>query len=274
MTHLECRFKVGDTVKVVSSLERFPSNIGLTFVVNAIAVMSDLPQGDYYLYDDSDKLGIRASCCELVSFAKQAHVVGTVFYHHDANEAKEYIGREVNALTTTDFSLGKAWKTGKLLWVADKSRSYSFAVVFENGQYTDFCACIILTQNSFPKTKLKVSSGLIKALELSIQQWQIMYDTGKSKREVYEFLSGKIEVYEFFSSKHDPNACFLCASNNFTCNPCISWHESIEYPISGGCTNKGSVYKNYSRNPNKKSAKLKVLKHLKNELTRLTKGLE
>ncbi len=112
--------------------------------------------------------------------------------------------------------------------------------------------------------KPEVDPGFIKALKLSIRQWKIMADTGKSKRQTYEFLTDKKTV------RNDP-LCLLCdficpAPDKLSqdCKKCINWGKGEKIP----CWKEASVFSSWSRNKSQSNTRA-VWSHLKSELVSL-----
>ena len=241
-------FKINDEVKCI---DKACSLYGKSFLVSATSDSLSAPSiylkglgGDYFQHR-----------FELVNTAN-LHPVGTIFSCLNEEEAIPYIGREVECCDNDDYRMKKPWDIGIFIKLNDKDSDYPFTI--GNSLYD----LIRLTPASFIKPKPAVDPGLITALKLSVQQWQIMYDTGKTKEEVFDFLSG---------TTGGVIDCFLCAalrtdySSMEECKNCIKWHGAPNC-VDDVCT---SVYLNYCSDVTSKPAQLTMLNHLKSELTRL-----
>ncbi len=93
---------------------------------------------------------------------------------------------------------------------------------------------------------------LIKALELSVKQWQLMVD-GETKHDAY------MQIGKFPPNRLAWAKCFLCDCI-VICDNCIQWND-VKLP----CDQAG-VYFDYLC---EKATKQDVLDHLKSELKRL-----
>lgn len=181
------------------------------------------------------------------------HQVGTIFSVLNEKEAEFYIERMVEFCDNSDYRQNKPWKKDLFKGLRRKGSEYPF------GSKADYYHLMRLIPESLEDPKPKVDPGLIAALRLSIQQWQIMCDTGKDKREVYLFLGGIEE-----------NSCFLCnfvgvsrCGGKVACQRCINWKADFCH------SSNNSPFRAYQNNPESKSARLCVLSHLKSELERL-----
>lgn len=117
--------------------------------------------------------------------------------------------------------------------------------------------------------KVRANTKLIKALEKSILQWQLMIDTDKSKYDCYKFLDGKNEIN---SSTNNVFNCFLC--DEFyrlnDCIDCLTWNNTI---VHIQCLFSNSCFYLWDQDNTKENTQ-KVLDYLKSELESLTKGEE
>lgn len=155
------------------------------------------------------------------------------------------------------------WKKGTLVRFTDEDCDYPFRVRLEMDSECSVFHMIKLIDESF----ISVDPDLIKALKKSIAQWQIMYDTGKSKQEVYNS--------PLDNSDKDPISdlnCFLCdyvgiagmGGNSTVCKKCINWGDNADF-----CHDGKTVYTDWQYSNKSQATLKKVLDHLKSELVRL-----
>jgi hypothetical protein len=164
-------------------------------------------------------------------------------------EAKQYKGKRMMFAEDSDEVLDGNWFMDTLDDVEDNRVPFV-------GMETDYEFA-----KTCPETFEDVIKEKKKALNMSILQWEIMFYTGRLKREVYEFLGG------VDPSDNDGGNCFLCDYGYNGCPKCIKWSDN--YDGSGDpCCNINSPYSKWRYDKTKENT-LKVLNHLKSELERL-----
>lgn len=251
------KFQAGDKVECID-IEMTSLQKEKTFVVSELR--DDISKPTIYLVGDNNgKCGYYEDRFRLVKPANH-HKVGTIFSALNAKEAELYIGRMVEFIDNIGFRKNQSWTKGVFENFTSLEESYPFRM--KDGEYYHL---IRLIKESFEAPKSKVDPKLIEALKLSVKQWQIMYDTGKSKESTYRFLGGEMN-----------NSCFLCnfigvgsGGNINSCRKCIDWKADFCHSDGDSKSEGGSPYEKYRDDEKSKSAILGVLDHLKSELTRL-----
>ncbi len=151
---------------------------------------------------------------------------------------------------------GETWCSGGVLERLDYDKGAKYRFEGDNGDWEYIRTC----KETFAPAIPEIHPDLIPALKKSIQQWQIMYDTGKRKKEVYEFLGGESDRI---------TGCFLCDKFIDKCESewlCLNWTDT--YTMGNRCCNEGSPYRAWGDNASEENT-LKVLNYLKSELKKL-----
>ena len=168
-------------------------------------------------------------------------------------DGEKYIGKVVEFADRKGLKHFE-WEKGTFININHEANTYSFKSLNSSGfQFMRTCP-----ETHAPEIK-KPDPELIKALELSVQQWQIITDIGKSKGEAYKFLGG--------GGGEGGADCFLCDyafGSNHACPECINWGCG-----SGRCVGHGdysmTCYELYQLNKSIGTA-LNVLNFLKQNL--------
>lgn len=192
----------------------------------------------------------------LIRQAKKAdttHKVGTTFSALNAEEAEPYIGRVVEF--ATGFVKGVHWEPGILNEIFVNIDPFEK----KGDSWKNF---IRLCKESFEEEK--DHTGLIEALKKSIDVFELIQKTGRSKEDCYKFLGGGSNKF----------SCFLCDYTGYTnspdrdtCSKCIEW------PVTArgyGCYELYHVCKD----SNDEKGVPEIIAHMKSELNRLQKEQE
>lgn len=237
----------------------------------------DLYLGEIYIYDRSSKLeniiyvagdeeGYYTNRFKLypttdpVSCAP-APFIPEYFSALNEKDAEKYIGK---VMEFADGDRLNNWEVG-VLKETKKNSVYSFFCRNTPWHFTRTCPQTFQDKLSKPKPPT-TDPALIKALELTVQTWQIMFDADKDKEAVYKFLGGMAKTKTY---------CFLCdyvgGSESGNCDKCIKW---VDDPWGKNpCCSPGSSYHLYicreHENQQDKQEILDVLNHLKQALKEL-----
>ena len=245
-------FKVGDKVRCIDDGSlRFLVEGGIYTV---ICVNHDIGYLDLMDIDGVKEGGFYPYRFELV----EPEFKPEYFSALNERDAEKYIGKLME-FANRDGVLYNNWGREILKNINNSDHLFPFKTNYNYRQFMRTCP------ETFEASNKKSNSGLIEALGKSIQQWELMLSTGKSKEECYAFLGGERIQW----------SCFLCDycgydndyiyNSNCPCNTCINWGG---YSCHYSGTYDYTVFTRWRDNESKENT-LAMLDHLKSELNRL-----